>query len=69
MDCPCLSPQRRFHPASVLSLLRCHRSAGARFVKALIDRRAAVESDVAGCQRRREDVPDFRQADLPGAGS
>ena len=31
MDCPGLSPQRRFHPASVLSLLRCRRNAAAPF--------------------------------------
>ena len=46
MDCPGLSPQRSFHPASVLSLLRCARGSRAlRFVKALIDRKEAVESE------------------------
>ena len=37
-----------------------------RIVKAILVERGGVESDVI-CQRRREDVPDFRQADLPGA--
>ena len=52
----------------------CHyfntkRMTALRFVKALVTRREAVESGQAGCQRRREDVPDFRQADLPVAWS
>ena len=46
MDRPGLSPQRRFHPRSVLSLLRYQTNDGAsRFVKALVERKTAVESE------------------------
>ena len=45
MDCACLSAQRSFHPASVLSLLRCGENAAHRIVRALVERREAVESD------------------------
>ena len=40
-----------------------------RFVKALIDRKEACRERVAGCQRRREVMPDIEQADLPGFGN
>ena len=44
MDCPGLSPQRRFHRAQF-----CHYfdvpEHGASIVKALVERREAVESD------------------------
>ena len=40
-----------------------------RFVKAIIDRKEAVESEWAGCQRRREVMPDIEQADLSGFGN
>ena len=46
MDCACLSPQRRFHAGAVLSLLRGSPETAHRFVKALIEQRAAVETDV-----------------------
>ena len=45
MDCSCLSSQRRFHPATVLSLLRCRQEAGASLRQGLIDRKEAVESE------------------------
>ena len=38
MDCPGLSPQRRFHPRSVLSCyFNTQRMTALRFVKALVD--------------------------------
>ena len=71
MDRPGLSPQRRFHPRSILSLLRCKSGSGRfAFVKALVERRAAVEGEWPVSQRgRREVMPDIEQADLPGAWS
>ena len=35
--------------------------------RALIEQRAAVETNLIAFQRRREDVPHIEQADLPGA--
>ena len=44
-----------------------YRKQAHRFVKALIEQRAAVESDVmAGCQRRWKDMPDFRASRSTG---
>ena len=40
-----------------------------RFVKALIDRKEAVESEWPVVKRRREIMPDIEQADLPGFGN
>ena len=39
-----------------------------RFVKALIGSQGGGRERVAGCQRRREVMPDIEQADLPGFG-
>ena len=52
----------------------CHyfdapRITAARFVKALIEQRAAVGNRCNCLQRRRKDVPNFRQGNLPGAWS
>ena len=70
MDCPGLSPQRRFHPASVLPLLRCRRKRAHRFVKALVDAGCGVESDyLPVVNGGGKDVPDFEQGDLPGFGN
>ena len=72
MDCPGLSSQRRFHPASVLSLLRCRRGMHgvARFVKALVDRKEAVESEWPVMSTEAGKImPDFREGDLSGAWS
>ena len=35
---------------------------------ALIEQRAAVETDLIAFERGREDLPDIEQRDLPGAG-
>ena len=45
MDRPGLSPQRSFHPASVLSLLRCPPEAGVAFREGIGWTRDAVESE------------------------
>ena len=45
MDRPGLSPQRRFHPRSVLSYFDTKRMTALRFVKALVERKTAVESE------------------------
>ena len=59
-----------FTRRSVLSLLRGSPERGPPDCEGhWWTRREAVESECAGCQRRREDVPDFEQADLPGAWS
>ena len=47
MDRPGLSPQRSFHPRSVLSLLRCAVTRAHRIVKALVERRAASKAIMA----------------------
>ncbi len=46
-----------------------YRKQAHRFVKMLIDRKAAVEGEWPLTQWRRKDVPDIEQADLPGLGS
>ena len=45
MDRPGLSPQRRFHRAQFCHYFDANRKRALRFVKALVERRAAVESE------------------------
>ena len=45
-----------------------HRKRAERFVKLLLDRRAAGRKRVAASQWRRKNLPDIEQADLSGLG-
>ena len=69
MDCAGLSPQRSFHAAQFCHYFDAPRITASRFVKALIEQRAAVESEWPLVNGGGKDVPDFRQGDLPGAWS
>ena len=69
MDCACLSPQWSFHAGAVLSLLQYPTNDGVAFREG-IDRTTGGGRNRCNClQRRRKDVPNFRQGDLPGAWS
>ena len=58
-----------FTRAQFCDYFDARRNRALRFVKALVERRAAVEGEWPIMKRRRKDVPDIEQADLPGAGS
>ena len=71
MDRPGLSPQRRFHPRLSFVITSMLTGAKRRTDSSrhwLIGGMRCRER-VAGCQRRREDMPDIEQADLPGFGN
>ena len=60
MACACLSPQWSFHAGAVLSLLQYPTNDGVAFREGIDRTTGGGRKRVAGCQRRRKDVPNFR---------
>ena len=69
MDRPSLPPQRRFHPDTILSLLRGAPERGPADCADIGYSPGGGRERMAGCQRSREVMPDIEQADLPGTRS